>query len=72
MNRTNDENPCLALELGEWTITLQDGSKIQLRVHAYSEEGDDYVFSVLMRGRPAFYIDILRIPRASVAEVTGG
>jgi hypothetical protein len=72
MNGSQDPHDCLAVELEDWTITVLGDRKIRLRAHAYSEEEGEYVFSLLMKGGPAYFVDILRVPSAIVTDVTGG
>jgi hypothetical protein len=62
----------LASEPGTWHITLATGSDIEATAHGYSKEGDFYVFSLLMEGKPCFEVDILRIPVTLVSKIRGG
>lgn len=62
----------LVLDLDEWLVTLRDGSVLRLLAHAYSHEGDEYVFSALMRGKPHYEVHLARIPAAIVATVLSG
>ena len=56
-------------DLNEWVVTLRDGVEVRLLAHAYSEEGSEFVFSALMRGKPNYEIHLARIPRHIVASV---
>jgi hypothetical protein len=62
----------LVLDLDEWIVTLRDGSVLRLLAHGYSQEGDEYVFSALMRGKPHYEVYLARIPVAIVATVLSG
>ena len=62
----------IALPLGSWDLTLVTGDHVWLAAHAYSEENGELVFSVLMDGAPAFYVDVFRITAALVSNVDGG
>ena len=62
----------LASEPGTWQVTLLDGGVLTVTAHGYSEEGDVYVFSLLMEGQPCFEVDILRIPANLVSKIRGG
>jgi hypothetical protein len=62
----------LASEPGTWHITLVSGGGIETTAHGYSKEGDLYVFSLLMEGRPRFEVDVLRIPVNVVSKIRGG
>ena len=62
----------LASEPGEWRVTLTSGETIQLLAHGYSMEEDEYVFSLLMDGKPPFEVQAARLPRSIVRAVEGG
>jgi hypothetical protein len=72
MKERGVERPRLALDLGEWKVRLLSGHQIELRAHAFVEDQTDVVFSVLMDGDPAYYVDVFRIPRSLVADIVGG
>jgi hypothetical protein len=72
MKESGVEHPRLALDLGEWTVRLHSGDQIELRAHAFVEDETDVVFSVLLDGDPAYYVDVFRIPRSLVANIVGG
>jgi hypothetical protein len=58
--------------LGDWEVTLTSGDVVRVTAHAYEVRDDEYVFSILMRGSPAYFVDLIRIPVALVTEVEGG
>ena len=58
--------------LGDWAVTFTSGDVLRVTAHAYELRDDEYVFSILMRGSPGYYIDLIRIPVGLVAEVEGG
>lgn len=62
----------LASEPGQWQVTLSSGELIQLLAHGFSIEEDQYVFSLLIEGTPAFEVDVMRIPVSIVRSVEGG
>jgi hypothetical protein len=66
------ELPTLAVELGDWDMTLRSGDVVALHAHSYSQEGEDYVFNLLMEGTPCYQVEIARFPVAVVADVIGG
>ena len=45
---------------------------IQIMAHGYSEEGDEFIFSALVSGKPNYEIHLVRIPSAIVVTVFGG
>ena len=55
--------------LGDWAVTLTSGDVMRVTAHAYHVSDDEYVFSILMNGSPAYYVDLIRIPTALVTEV---
>ena len=59
-------------QLGDWAATITGGDVLRVAAHAYEVRDDEYVFSILMRGSPGYFVDLIRIPVAVVAEVQGG
>ena len=66
------ELPTLAVELGDWDITLRTGEVVALHAHNYSQVGDQYVFNLLMEGTPCYQVEIARFPIEIVSEIRGG
>ena len=62
----------LSSDLDYWEVRLWDGSVLIVRAHAYSEVAEAYVFVALMFGAPPYEYELLRIPRSSVDEISGG
>lgn len=58
----------LVLEPDLWTVTLRDGSQIEVLAHSYRIDGNDCVFSLLFRGSPHFEVTSLRIPMALLPD----
>jgi hypothetical protein len=58
--------------LGSWVISLVGGGKLRLAAHAFSRQGDDYIFVVLAEGEPDYEIEIASIPVNLVARIEGG
>jgi hypothetical protein len=58
--------------LGSWAISLASGGKLRLAVHAFSRQGDDYIFVILAEGKPDYEIEIASIPVNLVARIEGG
>jgi hypothetical protein len=62
----------LVHEPGKWTVTLRSGDILEVAAHAYGEVEGSYQFVLLMEGKPPFESEVLRVPRAAVAEIRGG
>jgi hypothetical protein len=72
---TSDSLPTdlrLAAPPDKWEVTLHTGDKLQVMAHAYSVEGPDHVFSLLMEGAPRFEVPVLRVPSEIIQSVFGG
>jgi len=48
------------------------GHMLQLKAHAYSEVGHDYVFFALMEGSPRYEVELARMPISAVKSIRGG
>ena len=48
---------------------MTTGQILSLTAHAFSKEEDAYVFSILMRGTPDYYVDTVRVPADIVETV---
>lgn len=64
--------PSLAFEPTWWSVTLRDGSVIELRADAAEEQEADLVFSVLLQGKPLVDFEMFRIPNSVIASWEGG
>jgi hypothetical protein len=62
----------LVAELANWAVTLGGGDVVVLHAHAYSREGDEYVFTVLMEGTPHYEVAIAKFPVGIVSNIIGG
>lgn len=62
----------LVHEPGKWVVTLQSGDFLEVAAHAYAEVDDSAQFVLLMEGTPPFESEVLRVPRAAVADIRGG
>ncbi len=62
----------LVHELAQWRVTLTSGELLTVGAHAFSHEGDFYVFTALMEGNPCFEVEIARCPSSIVDRVEGG
>jgi hypothetical protein len=51
-----------------WYVTLTTGDTLEVLTHGYSIEGDRHVFSLLFKGRPGFFVTVLSLPSALVAD----
>jgi hypothetical protein len=66
------EELTLAGPPGEWEVTLVSGEVIELLACAYSKEGDEYVFTLLIEAQPRYEIPAVKIPANIVREIQGG
>lgn len=61
-----------AAEPGRWEVTLTIGETLHVLADGYSLRGEEYVFTILIEGRPPFEVQILRLPHHLVRSVYGG
>jgi hypothetical protein len=59
-------------EPGHWEVILHEGATVRVRADAFWEDGDDYVFVVLMEGTPRYDFEVARIPKVAASEPNGG
>lgn len=55
-----------------WEVTLKDDQKVSVRATAFGEDGDDWVFVILMEGDPHYELEVARFPKSAAAEPEGG
>lgn len=62
----------LTADLASWEVSLAGGAMVHLAAHAYSQEGDAYVFVALADGSPPYEVILARIPVKLVTKIRGG
>jgi hypothetical protein len=62
----------LAFEPGLWHVTLSDGAVMTVWATCFSESETETVFSTFIDGLPLKEVEVLHIPRASVAGIVSG
>jgi hypothetical protein len=62
----------LTSDLDHWEVTLKNRDIMRVRAHTVSEEDGYLRFEALMVGEPAFLVELVRLPIASVEDYEGG
>jgi hypothetical protein len=65
----DDFEMCLVESLDAWDVTLNSGELITVFAHAYSQEGNEYIFSMLTEGNPAVDVVLARFPIGIVKTI---
>lgn len=63
----------LASELSHRRVALVDGAIVKLRADSFTDDGEDYVFFVLLDGDAgSVELEVARFPKTSALEPEGG